>query len=119
MKSPLTTGIIGLILGIITTVIFFKSFPTPNSPLPSPMVMQHNGTSMQEMVDQLKGKSGDAFDKAFISGMIEHHVGAIQMAQEASASAKHQEIIDMSQAIISAQSQEIDQMKEWQKNWNY
>ena len=119
MKNPYLTGIIGLVLGIFLSLFFIRQPNNTNTPSPSPIVMNHTGTTMQDMVHNLKGKSGDDFDKAFISEMIEHHMGAIEMAKEASVSAKHPEIKEMSQTIISSQSQEIDQMKEWQKNWNY
>jgi uncharacterized protein (DUF305 family) len=118
MKNPLSTGLLGLILGIILTSIFYKQPQNYSTPTPSPMI-NHSADSMQDMVNNLQGKSGDDFDKAFLTGMIEHHLGAVEMAQEASISAKHQEIKDLSQAIISAQNQEIDQMREWQKNWSY
>src|SRR3989338_8611398 len=60
----------------------------------------HMGSSMEDMMDSLQGKSGDDFDRAFIEGMIVHHEGAVQMAEQAKLNAKHQEIKDMSDAII-------------------
>lgn len=75
--------------------------------------------SMDDMAAMLEGKTGDAFDQAFIEGMIPHHQGAIDMAKAAQKSAKHQEIKSMADAIISAQQQEIDQMNQWLKNWGY
>ncbi len=76
-------------------------------------------TNMDTMRDSLKGKSEDDFDKAFLSEMIIHHEGAIDMAQEAKTNAKHEEIKAMADDIISAQSKEIEQMKQWQKEWGY
>lgn len=73
--------------------------------------------AMDEMMEGLRGKTGDQFDQAFLSEMIMHHEGAVEMAEAALKSAKHQEIKDMAQAIISAQTSEITQMKLWQKNW--
>lgn len=67
----------------------------------------------------LEGKTGDAFDAAFIEAMIPHHQGAIDMANAALKNAKHKEIQQMAKAIISAQQKEIDTMKQWQKNWGY
>lgn len=75
--------------------------------------------SMDDMAAMLKGKTGDAFDKAFIEGMIPHHQGAIDMAKAAQKSAKHEEIQRMADAIISAQQREIDQMNQWMKDWGY
>lgn len=75
------------------------------------------GGAMDSMTMDLRGKTGDEFDKAFLAGMIVHHEGAVEMAQMALQYAKHQEIKDMAQAIISAQTTEINQMKAWGKSW--
>jgi uncharacterized protein (DUF305 family) len=69
------------------------------------------------MCNGLNNKTGDVFDKAFLSEMIAHHQGAIDMANAALKNAKHQEIKDLANAIISAQTKEINQMKEWQVTW--
>jgi uncharacterized protein (DUF305 family) len=65
------------------------------------------------------GLVGDAFDKAFLAEMIEHHEGAIHVGEEAKQSAKHQEIKDMAEAIVTTQAKEIEQMKQWQREWGY
>jgi len=84
--------------------------------------MMHDGSmsmhdTMDGMMSGLSGKTGDAFDKAFIDEMIEHHEGAVKMAEAALKNAKHQEIKDMANAIISAQTTEINQMKTWRGSW--
>lgn len=73
--------------------------------------------SMNDMVKALEGKTGDEFDKAFIDHMIPHHEGAVEMAQLALQNANHQEIKDLSQAIIEAQEAEISQMHSWYESW--
>ncbi len=77
------------------------------------------GMSMDDMTDTLAGKTGDAFDKAFLEAMIPHHQGAIDMAKLAERDAKHAEIRAMATAIISAQQREIDEMQQWQKAWGF
>lgn len=77
--------------------------------------MMHN--EMSNMMSGLTGKSGDDFDKAFLTEMIVHHEGAVDMANAALQNAKHAEIKTMAQAIISAQTSEIAQMKAWLKAW--
>jgi uncharacterized protein (DUF305 family) len=72
---------------------------------------------MASMNAELEGKTGDDFDKAFLAEMIMHHEGAVGMAQSALTNAKHQEIKDLANAIISAQNKEIGEMKAWQKSW--
>lgn len=75
------------------------------------------GNAMSDMMVGLAGKTGNEFDKAFLSEMIMHHQGAVQMAEAALQYAEHDEIKQMAKAIISAQTSEITQMKEWQKRW--
>ena len=79
----------------------------------------HGTMSMTEMTEQLKNKSGDDFDKAFIEMMIAHHDGAIKMAQLAASRAKHDEVKTLAKAVVSAQTSEINDMYKWQKDWGY
>src|SRR3989344_961204 len=75
------------------------------------------GGAMSNMMSGLEGRQGDAFDKAFLAEMIVHHEGAVAMAEAALGSAKHDEIQQMAQSIITAQNAEIAQMQGWQTNW--
>jgi len=75
--------------------------------------------TMSEMNELLKNKSGDEFDKEFLHQMIMHHIGAVEMADAAQKSAKHQEIKDMAGKIIDSQSAEINAMQQWQLEWGY
>lgn len=72
---------------------------------------------MADMNAALVGKKGDAFDQEFLSEMIVHHQGAIDMAKLALTNAKHQELKTLADEIIKAQTTEIEQMKLWQKSW--
>lgn len=82
-------------------------------------MMDNDDMTMGEMSANLQGKTGDAFDQAFLSGMIAHHQGAIDMARLVQANAKHDELKAMANDILSAQSKEIDQMQTWQTDWGY
>jgi uncharacterized protein (DUF305 family) len=75
--------------------------------------------TMTEMSEDLTDKSGDDFDAAFITAMIAHHQGAIDMAELAESRAEHDEIRQLSRAIIRAQEGEIAQMHDWQREWGY
>ncbi|KND50557.1 MAG: hypothetical protein AB198_01785 [Parcubacteria bacterium C7867-003] len=72
---------------------------------------------MASMNTELRGKTGDEFDKAFISEMILHHQGAVEMAELALQNAQHTEIKVLANAIIAAQNKEIADMKSWQEAW--
>lgn len=78
-----------------------------------------NEMSMSQMAERLKSMEGDEFDKAFITDMTAHHQAAVDMAKLAKTRAKHQEIKDLSEAIILAQEKEINSMKQWQTMWGY
>jgi uncharacterized protein (DUF305 family) len=82
-------------------------------------MMANDDMSMGQMMTGLQGKTGDDFDKTFLSEMIMHHQGAIDMANLAKTNAKHQEVKNMANDIITAQTKEIDQMKTWQSQWGY
>lgn len=81
--------------------------------------VSHMGMSMDAMSAALKGKSGDAFDRAFIEMMIDHHQGAIDMAKLIPAQAKHAELKQLGADIITAQTREIEMMRGWLKAWGY
>lgn len=72
---------------------------------------------MEAMMAALDGKTGDEFDKAFLSEMIMHHEGAVEMAEAVLKNAKHAELKNLANAIISAQTTEIQQMQVWQTQW--
>ncbi len=86
-------------------------------------MMDHSAMGMMDemagMNSALEGKTGDEFDKAFIEQMIMHHQSAIDMAAPGEKNAQHQELKDLTKAVVSAQTQEIKQMKQWQKDWGY
>lgn len=71
----------------------------------------------QSDMDRLKSLSGEQFEKEFLSMMIQHHQGALDMAKYAAQNANHQEVKDTAQKIISAQTQEIGEMTDWLKSW--
>lgn len=77
------------------------------------------GGDMVEMQNKLRGLTGEAYDKEFLKQMILHHEQAVDMSQFAAKNAKHQEIKDLAEDVISAQTTEIEEMKQWQEEWGY
>lgn len=57
------------------------------------------------------------FEIRFMTGMIDHHQMAIEMAEICLAKAVHEELRSMCQNIIAAQSAEIEQMQSWLRDW--
>ncbi|MEO8287074.1 MAG: DUF305 domain-containing protein [Chloroflexota bacterium] len=68
-------------------------------------------------LEHLRGLTGQQFEIEWLSMMIEHHQGAIEMAQLADTRAKHQEIKTVAQNIIQDQTREIGEMKTWLMQW--
>jgi uncharacterized protein (DUF305 family) len=130
-KENIMVGIIGLLIGVIITGFAAgQAVNNNNTGMMRMMGMDtdsqqqqtatsHDTMSMADMTEQLKNKTGDDFDKAFVEMMISHHEGAVDMAELIPARAKHSEIKTLGEAIISAQTKEIAEMKQWQKDWGY
>lgn len=78
-----------------------------------------NQADIDSMTASLKGKTGEELDKQFIIDMIAHHEGAIQMVTYISGRAKHQEITDLGEDILTAQTMEIGTMQDWARDWGY
>lgn len=130
-KESALIGVIGLLVGVGITWTtatlavnhnntgMMKMMGMHANSLNSNGMMDNNSMSMAQMTDRLTGKTGDEFDKNFITEMIAHHQGAIDMANLAKTNAKHDEIKKMADDIMSAQTKEITQMKSWQGAWGY
>jgi uncharacterized protein (DUF305 family) len=91
-----------------------EEFGTSNVPMEmSPKQMRGMGMMMdpQQLANQ------KPFDEAFIDAMIPHHRSAIEMAQVALENSDNPKIKELAQNIISAQQREIEQMKQWRKEW--
>lgn len=125
-------GVIGLLLGLL--IVGGSYFMNPRREytgdydkkmmhqMPDGSMMMNNGimdmnATMGSMMAGLQGKTGDEFDKAFLSEMIMHHEGAVVMAEAVLKTSKRPELIKLATDIISAQTKEIEMMKSWQKEW--
>jgi uncharacterized protein (DUF305 family) len=89
--------------------------------MPNGEMMMDDGGDMSDMMNSmtmgLKNKTGDDFDQAFLSEMIIHHEGAVEMAKQVLKNSKRPELIKLANDIISAQTKEIEIMKGWQTSW--
>lgn len=61
--------------------------------------------------------SGAHYDHGFINMMIPHHQQAIDEANVALKQATHPELKQLARNIIASQQSEIEQMKQWRKEW--
>lgn len=136
MKKEYLYGIIGLLAGVLIAVVFASNAVNSGNnrmmgmmgiraQAPSFQIGQERqgrmgmSSSMEDMMESVEDESGDSFDEAFIDTMIVHHQGAINMAKLAKENAMHNEIKEMADDIISAQSKEIEMMKDWRTQWRY
>ena len=73
--------------------------------------------AMDGMTGGLAGKTGDALDEAFLDGMILHHEGAVRMAEQLLTETKRPELIKLGNDVVTAQTKEIEMMKDWRTEW--
>lgn len=71
----------------------------------------------QQMINKLKNADKESFDQIFLSEMVKHHQEAIDMTSKVQKKTKRDELRHFQKSLIQDQSKEIDQMKDWQKNW--
>jgi uncharacterized protein (DUF305 family) len=75
--------------------------------------MMHNAND----IDNLRGAVD--FDKVFLEEMIPHHQMAVMMANMLDNATNRQEMKTLANDIITAQTKEIDAMRNWQVQWGY
>lgn len=125
-NSAVLYGLIGLILGGVLMALFVSNINNfgqkiiqNNNDIKDNTTNKGKSMTMEEMSIALEGKTGDEFDNLFLEIMIDHHQGAIDMATKALISSGHEEIKGLANDIIATQTEEILQMKNWQKKWAY
>ncbi len=103
---------------------YLRAWGQPAEPAPSGGMggMDHGGMSGDkpgmpgmmsgQQMQQLEGASGAAFDRMFLQMMIEHHTGAIEMAEVELRDGQNADAKALAQKIIDAQRAEITQMRE-------
>lgn len=88
--------------------------PAPPSDMGEMSGMDHSsgmGMMSQQDMDALNGLSGPEFDRQWLTMMIEHHEGAIEMANNEIADGSNPDAQEMARTIVATQQQEIDTMQ--------
>jgi uncharacterized protein (DUF305 family) len=80
------------------------------------MEMSDSSMGMKSM-QSLEKLTGRRFDIAWMSQMIEHHKGAVEMAKSVLENGKKDLVKKAAQRIVDAQSKEIKQLNRWLKTW--
>src|SRR3989344_8064684 len=105
MSKEILYGLGGIIIGLIIGVLLAQN------------AVNYNQTGLMGMRFQNSSNTSSTMDSHFIEQMIPHHEDAITMAKLALEKTKREEIKTLAQNIIDSQSKEINQMKDWYKNW--
>ena len=70
------------------------------------------GMLTDEELDELEAADGTTGTTLFLEGMIEHHEGAIDMAEQHQEDGESEEALALSASIIETQAAEIERMQE-------
>ena len=119
MNTTTLTGFGGLLLGLALGYALATNSVAPvGHEIAQQQISSHTMTgAMDDMTMGLMGKTGDELDKAFLDEMVLHHEGAIAMAETLRAGTTRPELLKLAQDIITAQTGEIQMMKDWGKKW--
>ena len=70
------------------------------------------GMMSDDQMQQLRGSSGEQFDRMWMEMMIAHHEGAITMAKDVLATTVDPDVTKLAEAVVAGQTAEIAQMRE-------
>ena len=73
--------------------------------------MDMEGMNQEEVMSELSSLSGTEFDKRFLELMIDHHRGAIEMAETEQADGENPDALELAQKIVDDQTAEIAEME--------
>ena len=73
--------------------------------------IEHSGMMSEEDMDALEAAEGAEASRLFLEQMIEHHEGAIEMAEAQVADGEDPEMVALAESIIESQTAEIAEME--------
>lgn len=86
--------------------------PVPDTDMGGMGGMDMAGMMSPEEMDSLDAATGAAFDEMFLTSMVEHHEGAIDMAQTQRAEGENAEAVELAETIEETQTAEIKTIRE-------
>ena len=69
------------------------------------------GMLSDEAMQQLAEAQGPEFDRLFLEDMIEHHEGAVAMAEDVIRDGENEPTRELAEIVVDSQKKEIDEMK--------
>lgn len=111
--------VLSLADAIITTqAAEIKTLEELQSTLPKTNESMMDSSMMQQMDSDVASlEDAEDFDKAFIAAMIPHHQSAVKMAEMVTENGTNPEVAKLAQAVITAQTDEIEMMQKWNEDW--
>ncbi|MEW1960627.1 DUF305 domain-containing protein [Kineococcus sp. NPDC059986] len=70
------------------------------------------GMVSEEQTTQLQNAMGTDFDRTFLQQMVEHHAGAVQMAETEQQQGSNPQAKELTGSIVTSQSAQIEQMQQ-------
>jgi uncharacterized protein (DUF305 family) len=106
---------------------WYKSWFGKEVPEGSTVMNQHGMNTSNDMhmgmmgndMDMTRLENAQDFDKIFIEDMIPHHQMAVMMANMLKGGTQRSEMKNLADDIIIAQTDEIEQMRQWYLEWGY
>jgi uncharacterized protein (DUF305 family) len=106
----------------VSAAVALTVFLTGSALAQQAMMMHKEGAAQTDMMASMAKMQHDMSsapmtgnaDKDFVSMMIPHHQGAVEMAKTELQYGTDPEIRKLASAIIAAQNDELDQMRKWQ-----
>ena len=100
---------------------FGKDVPADNQVMNQHGMMGNSNSTHMGMMgdtsDMTNLEESTDFDRTFVEEMIPHHQMAVMMATMLKNGTEKPEMKKLADDIIAAQTTEIDQMRQWLKNW--
>lgn len=124
-NKTLIYSLVSLVAGSTLTGIFLMNKTQAVGENPQ-ILTQTQSQNVQHQMHHPQGSMGmgmgmgmnqEQMDQHFIIMMIPHHQGAVDMANLALNQAKNPELKKLATAIKTAQTKEINEMKDWYKKW--
>lgn len=107
-----------LLFSSLTIGAFAQSHNEHNNQIGKDRVMPRASIEFNQAMDKMHGPmmigiQDENADRAFVKGMIPHHVGAVDMAHTVIKYGKDPEVRKLAEDIIKAQEKEIKWMQDW------
>lgn len=118
--APVAAFLCGVLVGVCALDLAGpRALPASAAAMP---MSSHGSSQLRAAMDHMMNGSaktmlnGDT-DHDFLTLMISHHQGAIEMAGIELRQGRRPEVRRLAQGIVAAQTSEIKQMRAWLRNW--